>query len=98
MLASEELDEQGMVMDFCEVRDTIKQWIDGTLDHTMLLSEGDPLVEVLQQNGEKFYLMQDNPTAENIARLIFDYARQAEFPVVSVTLWESDSSFARYSG
>lgn len=97
LLASEQLDERGMVMDFGEVRDTIKQWIDSTLDHTMLLSKGDPLIEVFEERGEKFYLMQDNPTAENIAKLIYQYAQRAEFPVASVTLWESETSFARYS-
>lgn len=97
LLASKDLDERGMVMDFGDVRDTIKRWIDDTLDHTMLLAEGDPLIEALEQKGERFYLMQDNPTAENIAKLIFQQAKEAGFPIVAVTLWETETSFARYS-
>lgn len=97
MLASETLDERGMVMDFGDVKRVIKEWIDDTLDHTMLLSEGDPIVPVLEREGEKFYLMESNPTAENIAALIYRFAKDQGFPVKSVTLWETETSFARYS-
>ncbi|RBP52869.1 6-pyruvoyl trahydropterin synthase family protein [Arenicella xantha] len=95
-LASEQLDERGMVMDFGDIKSVIKTWIDDNLDHTMLLCKDDPLVAVLTDNQEKFYLMDKNPTAENIAELIFNYAEQQNFPVESVTLWESDTSFARF--
>jgi 6-pyruvoyltetrahydropterin/6-carboxytetrahydropterin synthase len=37
-----------------------------------------------------------NPTAEHIARLIFDRAVEAGLPVVEVVLWETDNSFATY--
>lgn len=97
MLASETLDSLGMVMDFSDVKAVLKSWIDETLDHTMLLCKDDPMVDVLKQNKERFYLMDENPTAENIAKLIFTKAQAEGLPVVSVTLWESDSSFARYS-
>ena len=97
MLASEALDERGMVMDFGDVKHVIKEWIDATLDHTLLLSKDDPLVSVFEEQQEKFYLMDENPTAENIAKLIFEFAIGQDFPVKSVTLWESDTSFARYS-
>ena len=97
LLASEHLDERGMVMDFGDIKGIIKKWIDDNLDHTLLLSEGDPLIPVFKENNEKFYLMADNPTAENIAKLIFEFAEQQKFPVVAVTLWESETSFARFS-
>ena len=97
MLGSETLDHLGMVMDFSDVKAVLKSWIDATLDHTLILCKDDPMVEVLKTNGERFYLMDDNPTAENIAKLIYKKAQTENLPVVSVTLWESDSSFARYS-
>ena len=37
-----------------------------------------------------------NPTAENIARLIFEHARGAGFPVVEVQLVEQQGSIASY--
>lgn len=97
MLASDELDDRGMVMDFGDIKTLVKEWIDEHLDHTMLLCKDDPMVPVFEQSNEKFYLMQKNPTAENISELIYDFVEKQGFPIVSVTLWESDSSFARYS-
>ncbi|MCX7916039.1 MAG: 6-carboxytetrahydropterin synthase [Verrucomicrobiae bacterium] len=95
-LAAERLDARGMVQDFIDIKQVIKTWIDDTLDHTMLLNRADPLVPVLQQQGERFYLMDDNPTAENIAKLIYTEAHARGLPVVAVRLWETPTSCATY--
>ena len=97
-LASDKLDQRGMVVDFSEIRRVIKDWVDRTLDHTMLFRKDDPLVPILKEKGERFYVLQENPTAESIAKLIYDYARSQSFPVTRVTLWETESSFATYCG
>jgi len=55
------------------------------------------MVPVFERENEKFYLMEKNPTAENIAELIYDFVAAKGYPVASVTLWESDTSYARYS-
>jgi len=97
-LERDKLDQRGMVVDFSEIRNVIKEWIDKMLDHTMLLKKEDTLIPVLKEKGERFYVMNENPTAESIARLIFDYARSQGLPVTRVTLWETESSFATYRG
>lgn len=97
-LQREKLDERGMVVDFTKIRRVIKDWIDLTLDHTMLLRKDDPLVSIFKEKGERFYIMNENPTAESIAKLIYDYARSKNLPVTRVTLWETESSFATYTG
>ena len=97
-LESSKLDRRGMVVDFSEIRRIVKEWVDRTLDHTMLFRKEDPLIPVLKKQGERFYVMDENPTAEAIAKLIFDYARSQSFPVTRVTLWETESSFATYRG
>ena len=97
-LERKKLDRRGMVVDFSEIRGAIKNWIDRTLDHTMLFRKDDPLIPILKQKKERFYLMRENPTAEAIAKLIFDYARSKNLPVTRVTLWETESSFATYRG
>jgi 6-pyruvoyltetrahydropterin/6-carboxytetrahydropterin synthase len=51
---------------------------------------------VLQAAGERLFTMKYNPTAENIARLLYEVAREAGFPVVEVVLWETDSASATY--
>jgi 6-pyruvoyltetrahydropterin/6-carboxytetrahydropterin synthase len=67
------------------------------LDYKLLLRADDPLIPVLRDANEVFYVMADNPTAENIAKLIFDYACSQNLPVISVKLWETESSIAMYS-
>lgn len=96
-LCSEKLDERGMVMDFGDVKHVVKTWIDEHLDHTLLLCRDDPLIPVFDREEEKYFLMDENPTAENIAKLIFNFAKAQNFPVSAVTVWESDTSFARYA-
>jgi 6-pyruvoyltetrahydropterin/6-carboxytetrahydropterin synthase len=95
-LEAPELDRLGMVMDFTRIKQVMQTWIDTTLDHKMLLHRDDPVIPSLKQLGEPFYLLDVNPTAENIARLIFDFAKQQGFPVVEVTLWETENSYATY--
>jgi 6-pyruvoyltetrahydropterin/6-carboxytetrahydropterin synthase len=92
------LDERGMLMDFSDLKRTVGQWIDNTLDHTMLLRKDDPVLPVLQQRGERVHVLNVNPTAENIAKLIFDYAKTQGFPVIEVKLWETENCFAAYTG
>ncbi len=96
LLESDKLDNRGMVVDFSDISRVVKQWIDTTLDHRMILNAKDPMIPFLKQSNEPFYVMNENPTAENIAKLIFEYARTQGFPIRQVRLWETESSFASY--
>ena len=62
----------------------------------MILCADDPAVPMLQQLNEPLYIIDHNPTAENIARLIYDRAREFGFPVIEVSLWETIRSCATY--
>jgi 6-pyruvoyltetrahydropterin/6-carboxytetrahydropterin synthase len=95
-LEAKELDECGMVLDFSEIKQVISAWIDANLDHKMLLHRNDPVLPMLQAQGEPVYVMDMNPTAESIARLIFDFATSRGFPVAEVRLWETDTCFATF--
>jgi 6-pyruvoyltetrahydropterin/6-carboxytetrahydropterin synthase len=97
-LEADRLDGLGMVMDFSRIKQVVSTWIDQTLDHRMLLHRDDPVLPFLRQQGEPVHVLDVNPTAENIARLIFDYAVAQGFPVVEVQLWETESCFATFSG
>ncbi len=97
-LAAPELDRLGMVLDFSRLKHIVGRWIDDTLDHKMLLHEADPVLPFLRQQGEPVHVMQVNPTAENIARLIYDYTAAQGFPVVEVQLWETEHCCATYAG
>ena len=93
---AESLDAREMVCDFSKIKQVIKGWIDRELDHKMILRHDDPLLEPLQQLGEPVFVVDNNPTVEHIAQLIFDQARNQGFPVVRVTVWETPTSFATY--
>jgi 6-pyruvoyltetrahydropterin/6-carboxytetrahydropterin synthase len=90
-----ELDAGGMVFDFSEIKRVIG-WIDENLDHRMLLQRSDPAVAALQKLGEPLYLMDDSPTAENIAKLIAEVALKNGLPVAEVRLWETPHCCATF--
>ncbi len=95
-VSSQKLDHRGMVVDFGDINRIVKEWIDRVLDHKLLLSRDDPLVRVLQNLNEPLFLMDANPTAENIAKLIYEYATCQGLAVTEVRLWETTTSFATY--
>jgi 6-pyruvoyltetrahydropterin/6-carboxytetrahydropterin synthase len=97
-IRSSTLDGRNMVMDFTDIKRAIKTWVDKELDHKMILRQDDPLVPVLQGMREPVFTLDGNPTAERIARLIFDVARDQGLPVARVTVWETPTSWATYSG
>jgi len=86
-LAGQELDSTGLLYDFVQLKKAIQEVI-RSLDHTYLNER--PPFDVL------------NPSAENIARYIYDEtARQLPRAVngagiASITVWESDVTAATY--
>ncbi len=64
----------------------------------MILHRDDPMVSALKEHGEPLYLLDENPTAEAIARIIYEEVARRGFPVVEVRLWETRSSWAAFRG
>lgn len=95
-IAADQLDEQGMVCDFFDIKASLKPWIDEKLDHQTLLNRADPIVPFLKEFGEPIFLISENPTAENIAKLIFQKAKSLGWHVSEVRLWETNTSLATY--
>jgi len=96
-LESAELNEQGMVCDFSDLKQFVGKWISETLDHNMLLHKNDPVLPLLQEAGERLMVVDEHPTAEFLAKLIYDYVAKGGFPVTNVSVWETDSANASYS-
>lgn len=94
---ADRLDHRGMVLDFSDIKQVVSQWIDVNLDHRMLLHRDDPMVPILLAEREPVFLLDVNPTAENIAKLIYDHAASKGFPIVEVRLWETPRCFATYA-
>lgn len=81
----EELDSTGLLVDFIDLRNAVKGIVD-RFDH-QFLNEIAPFDQL-------------NPSAENLARYFFDevapQVNQGGARVQSVTVWETDTSFATY--
>jgi 6-pyruvoyltetrahydropterin/6-carboxytetrahydropterin synthase len=75
---------------------SVSTWIDENLDHRMILCREDPVVPILKEMGEPMYLLDENPTAENIAKLIYTESQAHGFPIVEVKLWETPRCFATF--
>jgi 6-pyruvoyltetrahydropterin/6-carboxytetrahydropterin synthase len=95
-IEAEKLDDRGMVLDFSDIKRVVSTWIDTNLDHRMLLNQKDPAIEVLRGLGEPVFLMDENPTAENIAKLIHEFTASRGFPIIETKLWETPRCFATY--
>ena len=86
-----------MLYDFGEIKEIIQKWVDKELDHLMILNERDPLVKILENLSEPYFVMKENPTAESLAKLIYKYAKSKKLPISKVIFWETASSSASYS-
>jgi 6-pyruvoyltetrahydropterin/6-carboxytetrahydropterin synthase len=94
----EALDDLGMVVDFGDIKDAAKKWVDDTLDHRLILNEDDPIIPDMEKHAQPFVTVKGNPTAEAIARYIFEHCREVGLPVRGVRLWETSDSCADYQG
>jgi 6-pyruvoyltetrahydropterin/6-carboxytetrahydropterin synthase len=95
-IEAEKLDDRGMVLDFSDIKKVVSTWIDNNLDHRMLLHKNDPAIAALRELGEPLFLMDENPTAENIAKLIHDFTASRGFPIIETKLWETPRCYATY--
>ncbi|QSA95642.1 6-carboxytetrahydropterin synthase [Methylococcus sp. EFPC2] len=94
---AEQLNDQGMVCDFADLATCAHEFIDGQIDHNLLIHENDPLLPALEAARERYMALTEHPTAEYLARLIYEFVKEKGFEVLSVTLWETASACATYS-
>jgi 6-pyruvoyltetrahydropterin/6-carboxytetrahydropterin synthase len=83
------LDKAGLLLDFKDLKEVMKHVID-RLDHQML-NEIEPFIAL-------------NPSAENLAKYFYDQTNghlksltSGRVAVKDVTIWETDTTTARYS-
>lgn len=90
------LNEQGMVCDFSDVKECVDGFINRLLDHNFLLHKDDPIIPALIANNEQFLAIDEHPTAEVLAKMIYRHVKDQGFNVDQVTLWETASACACY--
>ena len=95
-LKANDVNEAGMVYHFDDLKNTLGAWISENLDHRMLLEKNDPAVEALKSIGEDLVLIDFSPTAENLAKMLFNKSKEMKLPVEKVEVWESETAKACY--
>lgn len=99
---ADDLDDVGRVIDFSVVKAEVGRWIDRAWDHKMILNTEDAqAVAACRQLGDPVYLMTCNPTAENMARELFEVAttllaENHNITVTGVRLWETENCDAEF--
>ena len=95
-IAQDKLNEQDMVCDFADIREAVEAYINQHLDHNFLLHKDDPLIPALKEHNERFWALDEHPTAEVLSKMIYQYLKGLGFNVSKVVLWETASAYACY--
>lgn len=87
---SEELNGDAMVIDFGDIKNKIKTWIDENWDHAYLYNQKDEIGSYLKEKGLRTFEFTENPTAELMAIYLFNVIRtQINNKVTKVGIVES---------
>lgn len=96
-----ELDEVGRVIDFSVIKDLLGSWINSNLDHNTILSWQDKKLgdEIEKITNQKIYYINQNPTAENIAKhLLEDICPKIfadhQVKCIAIKLYETPNCYA----
>lgn len=103
----EHLDECGFVIDLGDLQ-AVKEWIEATFDHTLLLNEDDPMLESIKLVRVLEIRLVPNCGMEGLAEFVFKaindgflktqfHLRNKGLHVVSVTCWEDSKNRATYT-
>lgn len=102
VVGREEFNNAGMVVDFKLLKTIIRQQIEDVYDHSCILKKTDPLAEPISANCDKVILVDDNPTAEWMAKEYFNVIQPIlsrhddHLKVVSVSVQETENNIATY--
>ncbi len=95
-ISQQQLDDQGMVCDFSDLKNCVERYIEEHLDHNFILHKDDPIIPLLNQQNERYMAIDEHPTAEVLSKMIFQYLKNQGLPVNQVVLWETASANACY--
>jgi 6-pyruvoyltetrahydropterin/6-carboxytetrahydropterin synthase len=98
---AESLDGLGRVIDFSELKSRLGGWIEENWDHGFILNRNDheAIEAVTAIPGQKLYLLDSNPTAENLAQHLLTVVSRRQMAdagvhVVKVVICETENSYA----
>ena len=92
------LDDNGMVVDFADLKAAAGGFIDTNLDHRFIVHRDDPRAASLVKLDATVITVDWHPTAENIAafllRSLEDQFHDTPFDIEEITLWETSNCSA----
>lgn len=110
-LQADELNEDGMVIDFGQVKQLFQDKLE-QFDHKLVLEEGDPIVRKMMEVVAEGYMhdiglvvVNFNPTAENMAKFFYEllekefYANEEirHIRIKAVRVHETETGWAEFS-
>lgn len=104
--ATGSLDSVGRIIDFSVIKDRLGKWLDDNWDHGMILHSLDrwaihavETLECASAKKQKLYLMDENPTAENMAIHLLDICgklfEDAGIVIETIIVHETENCYAR---
>ena len=99
--------DEGMVIDFSDLRQIMMEEIDAKYDHTFTMHNEDIYVPIFRQliikpHNQRINFVPFVPTAENLARhwyeLLDPRLRELKIKLNHVKVWETPTSTATYDG
>jgi 6-pyruvoyltetrahydropterin/6-carboxytetrahydropterin synthase len=103
-VTAHEVDDVGRVIDFADLKRLFKGWLDEHWDHGFVLNELDEngIHAIQQVQPSKYYVLPNNPTAENMATYLLHEVcpvllNDTGVTATKVVIWETDESFAEAS-
>tara|TARA_Y100000034_G_scaffold131519_1_gene192425 strand:- start:1028 stop:1465 length:438 start_codon:yes stop_codon:yes gene_type:complete len=97
------ISNEGMVIDFGDLKKIILENIDEVFDHSLTLHNEDkfkPIFDKLVENGQKINYVNFIPTAENLAKHWFGLLKpklvQRKIKLKFVRVWETPTTTATY--
>ena len=103
LIKTKKSSDEGMVIDFSDLKEIMMEEIDNKLDHGFMLYDKDPFIKEFSyftKEDQKIIFVPFIPTAENIALYIFDKIKlklkRKNMELHSVRVWETPTSSALY--
>lgn len=94
----ENMEKAGMLVDFSDLKQEVRTLADG-LDHRLLIEKGTLLLatmDALESEGFEVISLPFRPTAENLAKYLFDSLKSLGFPMHSMSVYETPDNCAIY--
>ena len=92
------LDPTGMVIDFGNISDLVKDYIHKTFDHALIMPESmdKEYLYCLTKYNKKIVIVDYNPTAEEMAKRIYINLKKKITVLCKVRLHETGTGYAEY--